>query len=258
MRVAKLKGCDSEMHERRRELYGTWKTPLRQGFPALVPIAVMAGALLNGCAFKAPSGRVGPGMSGPPLVDRPYRVRVGDQLDVRFYKTPELNLEKVPVRSDGKISVDLVGDVQAAGLEPDEIATNLVSAYSKELEDPRVAVVVREFGGQVFVGGEVGRPAAVKYAEGITALQAIQSAGGFKQEASRQNVVLVRKSEGRNEGYRLFLEDALTGKDYTQDAALQPNDVVFVPKSRISNVNQAVEQYITKNLPTIPISIPVF
>jgi protein involved in polysaccharide export with SLBB domain len=216
-------------------------------------------AVLNGgCAFKAPPGRASAEMSAMVVDRQPYRIRVGDQLDVRFYKTPELNLEKEPVRNDGKISLDLVGDVQAAGLGPDQLAESLRQAYSRELEDPRIAVIVREFGGQVFVGGEVGKPAALKYVEGMTALQAIQSVGGFNDKASYENVILMRRTTEKYEGYRLFLKQALNGDDFIQDVALQPNDVVFVPKSRIANVNLLVEQYITKNIPTIPIGIPVF
>ena len=195
----------------------------------------------------------------PLVTDRePYRIRVGDALDVRFYKTPELNVEKVPVRIDGKISLDLVGDVQAAGLGTDELATDLVRAYSKELEDPRIAVIVRDFGGTVFVGGEVGKSASLKFSDGLTALGAIQATGGFTDRASKENVILVRRTGGRYEGYRLFLQQALTGEDFTQDVALQPNDVLYVPRSRVANVNVFVEQYINKNLPQIPIALPVF
>jgi polysaccharide export outer membrane protein len=226
----------------------------------LADMAVMVGCLVvaAGCAFKAPPGRASGEMSAVVVDHQPYRIRVGDELDVRFYKTPELNVEKVPVRNDGKISLDLVGEVQAAGLGTDELAANLRSAYSKELEDPRIAVIVREFGGQVFVGGEVGKPASLKFAEGMTALQAIQSVGGFNDKASLQNVILIRRTTERYEGYRLFLKEALEGGDFNQDVALKPNDVVFVPKSRIANVNLLVEQYVTKNIPTIPIGIPVF
>jgi polysaccharide biosynthesis/export protein PslD len=232
----------------------------QSGQHLLADMAVMVGclAVAAGCAFKAPPGRASGEMSAIVVDHQPYRIRVGDELDVRFYKTPELNVEKVPVRNDGKISLDLVGEVQAAGLGTDELAANLRSAYSKELEDPRIAVIVREFGGQVFVGGEVGKPASLKFAEGMTALQAIQSAGGFNDKASLQNVILIRRTTERYEGYRLFLKEALEGGDFNQDVALQPNDVVFVPKSRIANVNLLVEQYITKNIPTIPIGIPVF
>jgi protein involved in polysaccharide export with SLBB domain len=183
---------------------------------------------------------------------------VGDSLDVRFYKTPELNLDKVPVRSDGKISLDLVGDVQAAGLGTDELSSNLAQAYSKELQDPQIAVIVRTFGGQVFIGGEVNKPATLSFTDGLTVLEAIQGAGGFNIEASLENVVLVRRAGDHYEGYRLFLKKALTGDDYTQDVALQPNDVVYVPKSRIANLNLMVNQYITKMIPQVPIGLPVF
>jgi len=182
-------------------------------------------------------------------VHEPYRIQVGDTIDVRFYKTPELNVKGLPVRHDGRISLDLIGDVQAAGLQPDELSARLSDAYGRELQEPRITVLVRKFGGRVYVGGEVGTPKALKYVYGMTALQAIQTAGGFKDESSRQNVVLIRRGPEQYQGYRLFLEDALTGKDYFQDVALQPNDVVWIPRSRISNMNLAVEQYIRNNLP---------
>jgi len=227
---------------------------------AHVQLVVLAGlALVSACAFKSPPGLPTPEMAMPMVgPEGHYRIRTGDLLDVRFYKTPELNVEKVPVRQDGYISLEILGDVKAAGLEPDELSANLTRDYSRELSDPKITVIVREFGGQVYVGGEVGRPAAIKYADGLTALQAIQSAGGFKDESSRTNVVLIRKGSTRYEGYHLSLQRALSGEDYGQDVALRPDDVVYVPKSRAANVNLIVQQYINKNLPTIPISIPVF
>src|SRR5262245_65921050 len=88
-------------------------------------LLLSVGMFTGGCAFKSPPGRATQDMSSYVLDREPYHIRSGDLLDVRFYKTPELNVEKVPVRKDGKISLDLVGDVQAAGLEPDELAANL-------------------------------------------------------------------------------------------------------------------------------------
>src|SRR5262245_11352186 len=137
-----------------------------------------AAALTAGCAFPSPPGRTTADMTALGLENKPYHIRVGDKLSVRFYKTPELNVEDVPVRSDGKISLDLIGDVEAAGLGTDELSDHLTRAYSKELEQPRITVIVRSFGGQVFVGGEVNKPAALSFSDGLTALQAIQGAGG--------------------------------------------------------------------------------
>lgn len=219
--------------------------------------AAALAVLALGCAFSAPDGRATPAMAAPPEAGQPYRIRVGDILDIRFYKTPELNVEDVPVRSDGMVSLDLVGDVPAAGLSTDELSKQLTLVYSEELLEPRIAVIIREFGGQVFVGGEVGGPQAIKFADGLTALSAIQSAGGFTDKASRQNVVLLRRSGEKYDGYRLYLESAMTGEDYTQNVVLQPDDVVFVPKSRVANLNQVVEQYIKDNLP-VPLALPAF
>jgi protein involved in polysaccharide export with SLBB domain len=214
--------------------------------------------MLAGCAFPSPPGRAAADMTALGIENKPYHIRVGDKLSVRFYKTPELNIEEVPVRSDGKISLDLIGDIQAAGIGTDELSDNLARAYSKELQEPRIAVIVRSFGGQVFVGGEVNKPASLAFSEGLTALQAIQGAGGFNDMASIENVVLVRRAGDRYEGYRLFLKKALSGEDYTQNVALEPNDIVYVPKSRIANLNLIVLQYISKMIPQVPIGLPVF
>jgi protein involved in polysaccharide export with SLBB domain len=213
---------------------------------------------MAGCAFPSPPGRATADMTALGIQNKPYHIRVGDKLSVRFYKTPELNVEDVPVRSDGKISLDLIGDIEAAGLGTDELSDHLTRAYSKELEEPRITVIVRSFGGQVFVGGEVNKPAALSFSDGLTALQAIQGAGGFTVEASLENVVLVRRAGDHYEGYRLLLKRALSGQDYTQDVALQPNDLVYVPKSRIANLNQIVNQYISKMIPQVPIGLPIF
>jgi protein involved in polysaccharide export with SLBB domain len=186
----------------------------------------------------------------------PYRIKVGDSLDIRFYKTPELNVE-VPVRSDGKISLELIGDVEAAGRQPAELAATLGERFGKELTDPRVSVIVRGFGGSVFVGGEVGTPQAVAYGSGLTVLQAIAAAGGFEDTAHRASVILIRRDASGYHGYRLALTKALSGSDHTQDMRLQPTDIVFVPKSKIANVNLFVEQYIRNLLPVQP-ALPVF
>ncbi len=178
-------------------------------------------------------------------------LKVGDYLDVRFYKTPELNLD-VPIRSDGKISLEPIGEVQAAGLTPDELSRDLTRRYAKELTNPRVTVIVRGFGGQVFVGGEVKNPAAIAFTTGMTALQAIDGAGGFLNTAGRDSVVLIRREGDRYAGHRLSLGKVLAGDDMSGDVPLQPTDIVHVPRSRIGNMNLFIEQYIRNNLPVQP------
>jgi polysaccharide biosynthesis/export protein len=199
-----------------------------------------------------------PANTQPSIAPGPYVLKVGDLLDIRFYKTPELNAE-VPVRSDGKISLELVGDVQAAGLEPDALSKRLGEMYAHELTNPRVTVIVRSFGGAVFVGGEVTRPSAQAFAYGMTALQAINGAGGFATTAKVSNVILIRREEGQFKGHLLALDRAISGEDPTRDIPLEPGDILHVPRTAIADANLFVEKYIRNMLPIQPgLSIPVF
>lgn len=204
--------------------------------------------VVAGCAERTPQVPPPNAVLAP---GAPYLLKIGDYLDVRFYKTPELNVE-VPIRSDGKISLELVGEVQAAGLSPDELTRDLTTRYGKELTSPQVTVIVRGFGGSVYVGGEVSKPAAVPFATGLTALQALESAGWFIISARRDHVVLIRREAEGYKGYRLQITRALSGEDSSADVALQPNDILYVPRSRVGNMNLFVEQYIRNNLPVQP------
>jgi len=218
-------------------------------FRLAVSLVLAVGLSTTACGHKHPIPQT---LDGPSA--GPYRIKVGDYLEVRFYKTPELNVE-VPVRSDGKISLEILGDVQAAGLEPTELASTLSERYASELTDPRITVIVRAFGGQVFVGGEVKNPSAVPFATGMTVLQAIAGAGGFLDTADPDSTVLIRQAEGGYQGYELELDKALNGKDLSVNVPLQPSDIVHVPRSRIANLNLLVEQYIQKMLPVSPSAV---
>ncbi|MGE5505072.1 MAG: polysaccharide biosynthesis/export family protein [Actinomycetota bacterium] len=179
-----------------------------------------------------------------------YVVEPGDDLDVRFFYNPELN-EEVTVRPDGNISLPLVGEVRAAGRTPTQLESTLKEAYSRELRQAAITVIVKGFAGQrVFVDGEVGQPQMVKIAGQMTAMQAIASAGGFKPGARKGEVLVIRRNgTSQPQVIPLNLDAAIDGADTSQDIALQPYDVVFVPKSRIAQVNTWIEQYIKNNIP---------
>src|SRR5262249_45085458 len=189
--------------------------------------------LLVGCA--SPPAPPPPTATQP--VGSPYQIKAGDYLDIRFYKTPELNLE-VPVRPDGNISLELIGDVQAAGLQPGELAATLRERYASELENPRVSVIVRAFGGQVYVEGEVKTPSAAPFAMGITALQAISLAGGFLDTAQPNSVILMRFEDGQYRGYRLPLKDTRSGKGLGQDVRLIAAPNLPQPQRNSANVHR--------------------
>jgi len=176
--------------------------------------------------------------------------KAGDELEIRFFHTPEQNVT-LPVRPDGLISLPLVYELRAAGRTVEEVRRELVERCSAELANPEIAVIVRTFTGYlVHVGGEVEKPGVVQLSGSRTVLEAVFEAGGFLPSASPADVIVVRRSEPT--GYELVaanLQDVLLGKDGSGNFALRPYDVVFVPSTRIADVNKWVDQYIRKNVP---------
>jgi protein involved in polysaccharide export with SLBB domain len=175
----------------------------------------------------------------------PYFIQAGDRLDIKFFYNPELN-ETLTVRPDGMISLQLVDEVQAAGLKPSELDDELTKKYAQELKKPSITVIVKSFGGQrIFVGGEVNRQGLITIAGNMTPLQAVLNAGGFKETASPENAIVIRKGpENEPVPIAMNLDDAMQGKSGSADFLLQPDDVVYVPKSAIAKANKFVNQYI--------------
>ena len=210
-------------------------------------------------ALMACSGRVvekpTPIAQAPRASTQGYLIEPGDTLDVRFFYNPELN-EEVTVRPDGNISLPLVGEMRAAGRSPGQLESDLKGSYSRELRQAAITVMVRGFAGQrVYVDGEVGTPQMVNIAGNLTAMQAVASAGGFKPSARKGEVVIIRRSGTQQPVViPIDLEKAISGNDTTQDIALQPYDVVYVPKSAIGEMNQFIDQYFRQNIP-IPFGV---
>jgi protein involved in polysaccharide export with SLBB domain len=185
-----------------------------------------------------------------PYIEQEYRVQVGDQLDVKFFYNPELN-EQVTVRPDGRISLQLVHEIRAAGLTPSQLTDLLSKKYAPELKRPEITVIVRSFGAhKIYVDGEVTKPGMVPLIGFTTVLQAISQAGGMKDSARTSEVVIIRQGEEHNPFVaKVNLDKAINGTDMGQDVVLKPFDIIFVPKSAIANVNVWVDQYVRKNLP---------
>ena len=199
-----------------------------------------------------PSGSQG-GQSGGAASRVPgpeYRIQVGDRLEIKFFYIPELN-EQVIVRPDGRISLQLIPEIVAANLTLATLAKQLTERYAADLNQPQVAVIVREFGMQrVFVDGEVGSPGMVPILGPMTALQAISQAGGMKDTARSTEVIVIRRGTGDAPvALRVDLKKARDGRNLAQDITLAPLDIIYVPRSRIADVNLFVDQYIRKVLP---------
>ncbi|MCA9009083.1 MAG: polysaccharide biosynthesis/export family protein [Planctomycetaceae bacterium] len=175
-----------------------------------------------------------------------YIIETGDTLEIKFRVTRDLN-EIVDVRPDGMISLQIVGDFPAAGFTCEQLRQGLIVAYSDQLQDPDIAVIVRSFASNgIYIGGEVNAPRRIPLNGRITTLQAIILAGGFKDTADQKRVV-VRHEDGSCCEYDL--KSVAECSNGFPDVVLRSSDVVYVPKSHIAKVNLFVEQYIDKVLP---------
>ena len=184
----------------------------------------------------------------------PYKLQVGDVLDIKFPLNPELN-ESVAVRPDGFISTSMAADIPAYNLTAAELNDELKEAYRAELARPRLSVVVRSFAPtRIYVSGEVANPGEfVNVGPTLTLTQAIARAGGTLNSADPRRVVIIRRGAGE-EG-KAYVADyfaATQEGDASKDARLAPYDVVFVPKSGAAlaykNYQQYVQQYITPSV----------
>lgn len=221
---------------------------------SLLTILLMS---MAGCAIDSPAMQTLPtvpvtidGKGG----DGEYRLAVGDEIEVKFFFNPEFN-EKVKIREDGKISLQLLDEIQAAGLTPAELDRIITERYGIVLRQPEATVIVRETAAKkVFVGGEVQKPGPISYQRSLTALQAIVEAGGFAETAQPSSVIVIRTyGENKPIAAKIDLQKAIV-QDPQKDILLLPSDIIFVPKSSIASVDKFVDQYIRKIIP-IPVTI---
>ena len=200
---------------------------------------------------------VAAGCGGPPrgvsLTPAPVpdvRLSAGDEINIKFFYVPELN-ETQTVRPDGRISLQLVGELEVEGKTPGQVRDELAGLYVPHLGDrAEVAVVVRSlWASRVYVAGEVNAPSLIEMRGQLTALEAVMEAGGFNSRTARiGQVVVIRHKDGQRYGTSLDLRGALSGRE-VEPFYLEPRDIVYVPLSRIANVNQWVDQHINMLLP---------
>jgi protein involved in polysaccharide export with SLBB domain len=207
---------------------------------------LMSGTLLAVLLFPAPSRAQTP---------TPYRVQVNDVLEFLFFKNTDLNQTRV-VGPDGAVSLQLIGSVQVADRTLEDITGEVTRRYATDLVHPQVTVAIKEYSGlKVYVGGEVYQPGIQVYRGGLTALQAVVAAGGFRTTASLKSVVLIHKGpSGEPIAGLVDLSRVLKHAELERDVALAPADIIFVPRSGIANVNLFIEQFF-RNMWPMPISL---
>jgi len=180
-----------------------------------------------------------------------YRLAPGDLIDVKFPYHPEEN-ERVPVRPDGRIGLQVIGDVQAAGLTVKELEEIIVEKSSVTLRDPVVSVVIAQLAEhKVYVGGQVAKPGFVTFRDGMTPLQAIVERGGFVDDANTDEILYIRRVGGQVQSQRLDLESVMDGESVEQ-IVMSPDDIIIVPRTFIGEADVWVDQWIRGLLPTVP------
>ena len=161
--------------------------------------------------------------------DPNYVIGAQDVLDVSVWKEPEVS-RLVPVRPDGKISLPLLNDVQAAGLTPAQLAAQITVALKKYVTSPQVTVIVTTINSQrIYIIGEVTRPGAFPMLPGMNVLQGLSSAGGFTQFAKTKSIYVLRMENGKQQKYPVNYKEVVSGKHPDQDILLKAGDTIVVP-----------------------------
>ena len=159
-----------------------------------------------------------------------YKIGSGDILRVITWKEPDLSREQVLVRTDGKITFPLLDDIQAAGLTPMELKENIQKKLKGFVDGPVVTVTVWNPASQKFyILGEVVRTGEYKLLKNLTVLQAFALAGGFTKWASKKEIILLRRENGKEKIIRINYKNITTGKDFSQNVRIKANDTIIVP-----------------------------
>jgi len=183
-----------------------------------------------------------------------YRLVPGDELILNFGPLidplPGTQPRGQLIRPDGRISVFPIGDVVAAGRTVSELESELVKLLGAELKRPRVTIEVSGVAGnEVHVLGRVEQPGSFKAAPYMTVSQAVAKAGGFKDDAARNSVLVFHRDGARTARVvRLRLGDALKRGRLEADLPLGRFDIVYVPRSSIGNINMFTKQFFGDNL----------
>ena len=195
---------------------------------AIVLLVLAAGSVPAGAQTPpaaSPVSATVDAMATPPG----YIIGPEDQLGIVFWREKDMSADVV-VRPDGKISLPLLNDVQAAGLTPPALRDRLTDAARQFIEDPNVTIVVRQINSRrVFVTGEVARPGPYPLIGSATVLQIIATAGGLREYADDKHILVLRPENGHNVTFKFNYRDVAKQKNLAQNVELKPGDTIIVP-----------------------------
>ncbi len=203
------------------------------------PLRLIAIIVLSLLAASCASGGGVSQEGAPPAVEtaavNDYQIGVDDIVQVSVWRNPELGIT-VPVRPDGKITVPLVGDVEAGGRTPAEVAKDIQDKLTAYVRDPQVAVILtdlrsHEYLSRIRVTGAVKQPISIPYRQGMTVLDAVLAAGGVTEFAAPDRSDLYRRNgDGATHSYPVRLDRILGRGDLTTNFPVAPGDVITVPE----------------------------
>lgn len=169
--------------------------------------------------------------------DSRYRIAPGDSFDVSFELSPEFN-QTVIVQPDGFVTLKGVGDIKVEGQNVPELTQTLHSAYSKTLNDPIIAVVLKDFAKPYFIAdGQVAHPGRYDMRGEVTLTEAVAIAGGFTEAAKHSQVLLFRRVNDQWLSAKIFnIKEMEKRRDLHEDPTLRPGDMLIVPKNAMSKI----------------------
>ena len=182
----------------------------------------------NGTAPASSAASAAP--AGIQAHDNSFIIGNDDRLAINVWKEPDLT-RAIPVRSDGKISLPLVGEIQAAGRTPLQLEQEISTKLKNFITEPEVTVIVEQINSQKFnILGQVARPGSYSLAVSTTVLDAIAGAGGFRDFAKQKNIYILRQNANGVETRIAFnYKDVIKGKNPGQNIKLEPRDTIVVP-----------------------------
>jgi polysaccharide export outer membrane protein len=165
----------------------------------------------------------------PVTGDPNYSIAPEDVLTIDVWKEPEIS-RTVPVRRDGKISLPLLNDLQAAGLTPTQLSSEIVEKLRATIVHPQVTVIVAQMSNpRIYILGQVTRGGAYPLVPDMTAMQALSIAGGFTPFANLKKIHVMRTENGENKIFAINYKEVISGRKTEQNIHLKPGDTIVVP-----------------------------
>jgi polysaccharide biosynthesis/export protein len=159
-----------------------------------------------------------------------YRIGAGDVLQISVWKEPDVSVPEVVVRVDGRITLPLIGEVQAAGLTPQELQDFLPTKWSQYISNPVVTVIAKQINSRkVYVVGTVKKEGPLPLTRPMTVLQALNEAGGLGDWANKKKIYILRNKDGKQVKLPFDYKAVLDGQHLEQNIFLMPDDTIVVP-----------------------------